>query len=189
MNEPTLFGIAKSQWAIINSFANWLSAIGTLAAVIVSLYLARRISRPRVQLSVGHRIMFETGSKPPFPEFILFQVVNTGDRTIRVTQIGWKAGLWKKRFSIQMYDPSLSSNLPVEISHGQEAKFFIPLHARQEPWLKFFARDMLMPHYRISCSTLRAQVFLSLGNVFQTKPERSLMTKIKAASEELKETG
>lgn len=185
MIEPTFLGIAKSQWKIINSFANWLSAIGTLVAVVVSLYLASRISRPRIKVSVGHRIMIDAGYKAPYPEFIVFRVVNTGDRTVRVTQIGWKVGLCKKRFAVQLFDPLLSSTLPVELSHGQEAQWFIPLAAREEPWLTFFAKGMLMPHYQISCFTLRAQVYLSLGNVFKVKPEKSLITQMRAACEEL----
>jgi hypothetical protein len=30
----------RETWTFVNSFAPWLSAIGTLAAVITSLYLA-----------------------------------------------------------------------------------------------------------------------------------------------------
>jgi hypothetical protein len=41
MNEPSLFGIGKAQWELINSFSNWLSALGTIAAVVVSLYLVQ----------------------------------------------------------------------------------------------------------------------------------------------------
>jgi hypothetical protein len=190
MSEPTFLGIAKSQWVIINSFAPWFSAIGTLTAVAVSLYLANRVSRPRVQVSAGYRIMIETGYKEPYPEFIVIRAVNTGDRTVRVTQIGWKVGLCKKRFAVQMFDPSVSSMLPIELSHGQEAKWYIPLDLREEPWLNRFAKQVLMPCYRTSCFTLRAQVFLSLGNVFQTRPEKTLIAKMRSVCEGLeKKTG
>ena len=35
----------RATWQFINSFSSWLSAIGTVAAVIVALYLARRDKR------------------------------------------------------------------------------------------------------------------------------------------------
>lgn len=78
--EPTLFGIGKAEWELYNSFSNWLSAIGTLAAVIVSLYLARRSGRPRAKVSVGHRIVITPGDKREPPEVIVFRIVNTGDQ-------------------------------------------------------------------------------------------------------------
>lgn len=185
MSEPSLFGISKSEWELINSFANWLSAIGTLAAVAVSLYLASRLSIPTAKLTVGHRIIIEPGMKGQPPEYVLFQIVNTGDRPIRVTGIGWKVGLWKKRQAVQMSEALISSPLPVDLAHGQEAKWFIPLSAREEPWLRYFAKGMLMPNYRVSCFSLRAQAFISTGRIFNVKPESNLLSKLRAACKEL----
>jgi hypothetical protein len=183
--EPTLFGVGKAQWELINSFANWLSAIGTLAAVIVALYLAYRAARPKVQLSVGHRIIIEPGTKGPTPEFVMFKVVNAGDRPVRITQIGWKVGLYRKRYAVQMYEASLSSKLPVDLSHGQEASWMVPLAARDEPWLTYFAKGMLMPNYRTACFTLRGCAYSSIGHAFETKPEGNLLSKLREACESL----
>jgi len=185
MLEPSLFGIGKAQWELVNSFANWLSAIGTLAAVCVSLYLANRLSTPKAKVSVGLRIILGAGAKGPAPEYVVFRVVNTGERPLRITQIGWKLGLWKKRYAIQMYEASLSSTLPVDLAHGQEAQWFIPTAAREVPWPSYFAKGMLMPNYRSSCFTLRAQVFSSVGHVFKAKPEGPLLSKLREACEAL----
>lgn len=185
MIEPSLFGIAKSQWEIINSFASWLSAISTLAAVWVSLHLANRISSPRAEISIRHQLIIEPGTKEPYPEFVVFRVVNHGDRTLRVTGIGWKVGFWKKRFAMQMFETSLSSPLPVELAHGQEAQWFVPLVAHGEPWLTHFAKGMLMPNFRVSCRTLRGQVFTSLGHVFEAKPVRGLISNLTETCEGL----
>lgn len=185
MEEPSFFGIGKAQWDFINSFANWLSAIGTLAAVWVALYLANRAARPNIQLSVGHRIVLEAGTKELIPEYVMFKVVNAGDRPVRITQIGWKVGLFRKRYAVQMYETLASSKLPVDLSHGQEASWMIPLAARDEPWLTYFAKGMLMPHYRISCMTLRGCAYSSLGHQFSTKPERNLLSKLRVACEGL----
>jgi hypothetical protein len=180
--EPTLFGIGKAEWELYNSFSNWLSAIGTIAAVIISLHLARQSGKLRATVSVGHRIIITPGEKRgSYPEIIVFRLVNTGDRVIRVTQIGWKVGLWKKRYAVQMCDQTQSSPMPVELSHGQEASWVIPLDARDEPWIEYFANGMLSPNKRLACATLKAQFHTSIGEVFEAKPEPGLRKKFIAA--------
>jgi hypothetical protein len=168
------------QIQLWNAVGTWLAGIATFAAVVVSLYLANRLASPKAKLSVGHRIIVEPGVKKPAPEYVLFQIVNTGERPIRVTGIGWKVGFWKKRHAIQMSENLLSSPLPVELSHGQEAKWFVPLAARDEPWLAYFAKGMLFPNCGFSCYSLRAQAFISTGRVFEAKPEINLLSKLRA---------
>ena len=69
MPEPTFLGVAKSTWDIVNGFANWLAAIGSIAAAVVALYIANRSARPTARLSVGHRISIGSGSTEPYPEY------------------------------------------------------------------------------------------------------------------------
>jgi hypothetical protein len=177
--EPTLFGIGKSEWELYNSFSNWLSAIGTIAAVAVSLHLARKSGRPRISLSAGHRLVLTPGSKDKPKEVLVFRVVNTGDRNVRVTNIGWRIGLRNTRQAIQMFDQMQSSAMPVELAHGQEASWVIPLDFGDDPWMKSFARKMLHPNPKWSCFTLRAEAHTSLGDVYRSKPEASLLRRIR----------
>jgi len=124
MSEPSFLGIGKAGWELFNSFANWLSAIGTLGAVWVALHLANRVATPKATVSVGHRLIIQPGMKGPYPEFIVFRIVNSGERILRINQIGWKVGLFRKRFAVQLFDEHRSSPLPVELAHGQEAQWF-----------------------------------------------------------------
>ena len=176
-----LLGISLSDWEIINSFSNWLSAIGTLAAVIVSLWLASRAGKLRARTAVGHRIIVSPGDNAPHPEVISFKLVNTGDRTIVVTGIGWRVGLWGRRYAVQIHDHLQSSKMPIELSHGQEANWLVPLNARgdEDPWLKYFSIKMLMPNWRSSCFTLRAQFVTSIGETFNVKPEKNLISRLR----------
>jgi hypothetical protein len=57
MPEPSLFGIGKTQWDLINSFAGWFAAAGSVVAAVVALYLAKRSVRPSARVYVGHRIL------------------------------------------------------------------------------------------------------------------------------------
>jgi len=181
MPEPTFLGVAKSTWDIVNGFANWLAAIGSIAAAVVALYIANRSARPTARLSVGHRISIGSGSTEPYPEYAVFRIVNTGDRPIRIVQIGWTIRWPKHRAAVQLYEEALSSRLPVDLSHGQEATWFVPLNAREEHWTEYFAKGMLMPHYRLSLWSLRAQAFSSVGFEFKAKPEHGLLSRLKDA--------
>jgi len=185
MDEPTLFGISKSYWDMLNGFANWFAAASSFLAAGMALYIANRSAKPSAKLSVGHRIIFGQGGAKPYPEFAVFRIVNTGDRPIRIIQLGWKVGLIRKRYAIQMHEAMQSSPLPIELSHGQEASWSIPLSARQEPWLEYFAKNLLTPNYRIGLWTLRAQAFTSVGFVFESKPEEGLLKRLKGASQKL----
>ncbi len=180
MSVPSLFGIDKQQWELINSFANWFSAAGAFSAAVVALYLANRAGKPSARVTVGHRILIGEGSKKPYPELIMFKIVNTGDRPIHINQIGWKTGLLKKRFAVQMHDATQSSPLPVELSLGQEASWMVPLNA-SELWLEIFSRSLLVPHYRVALWTLQGQFFTSIGHIFKVRPEENLLSQLRVA--------
>ncbi len=47
----------QDTWEFINSFADWFSAVGTFAAVIVALLLAMRDRTIRLEVSAGHRLI------------------------------------------------------------------------------------------------------------------------------------
>lgn len=181
MPEPTLLGIDKSTWDLLNGFANWFSAAGSFAAAAIALFIANRAAKPTAKLTVGHRISIGLGTSQPYPEYAVFRVVNTGDRPIRITQIGWNIRWPRRRTAVQMFQENLSSPLPVDLSHGQEASWFVPLNSRGEPWTEYFAKGMLMPHYRLSLWSLRAQAFSSVGFEFSTKPEENLLSRLREA--------
>jgi hypothetical protein len=182
MADVSFLGIDKAQWELLNSFANWFAAIGSFAAAGVALYLANRSAKPRAQVNVGYRVMVTPGEKGPYPEYVMFRIVNTGDRPIRITQIGWKTGLFRKRFAIQTFEPlPISSNLPIEITHGQDASWFIPLSGQGQPWLDRFAKKMLCTPHQVALWTIKAQFFSSVGYTFETKIEEGLRQKFKAA--------
>ena len=183
MNEPIFLGLGKVQWELINSFSNWLAALGTIAAVVVSLWLAARATRLKCRASVGHRIVIEQGAKGSFPEIVVFSIVNTGERSIRTTSIGWRVGFLRwRRDAVQMFDHTQSSAMPVELNHGQEAQWVFPLQLDDQGWLSKFPKKMLTPHFRFQSVTLRACFVTSIGKTFLIKPERGLLNRLVEAS-------
>ncbi len=121
----------KTDWTFINTFAGWLSAVGTLLAVIVSLYLSRRDSRIRLHVNVGIRKLFiGTGEHvvKKAPDFIVIAVTNVGRRTANVTGLYWKNWLMPRRYFYQMPgEAPLSAQIPAQLGDGDEADFTLPL--------------------------------------------------------------
>lgn len=189
MPEPSFLGIGKAQWDLINSFANWFAAFGSFAAAGVALYIANRGATPSARVMVGTYQVITPGTKGPFPSYVMFRITNSGDRPIRVTQIGWKVGIWRKRYAVQTYDQTQSSPLPVELSHGQEALWLVPFSGADEPWPEYFARKLLLPGWRISLWSLRAQFHTSVGHTFVAKLDHSLVKDLREACEKVKHEG
>ena len=183
-----MIGLSKTDWEFINTFAGWVSGVGTFIAVVVALYIANRSIRPKANAWTGHRITIGPGGNEPYPEFLVFGIANKGERPITVSQIGWKVGMINKRYAIQLYDKSMSSKLPIKLDYGEEATWYVPLNLRDKPWIEDFANGMLMPRYKISCFTLRAQFFSSIGHIFTVRPERNLIVKFKGACKKLAKT-
>lgn len=165
-------------WKFINTFAPWLSALGTLSAVSVSLYLARAAKPLKLEIRAGHRIIVETGQKGTPPEFLFVSVINTGHRIATITNIGWKIGLFKKRHAIQVVQKDMySSGVPVKIDDGEEAKWLIPLDLADN-WIQRFARDFLKPYPRWNLFWLRLQIHTSVGKTFEARIEKGLRSKL-----------
>lgn len=181
MSEPVFLGLSTAHWELINSFAHWFSAIASFVAAGVALYLANRASKPTARALVGHRIVVGPGSREPYPEYVLFKIVNTGDRPIRVSQIGWRWGLLRKRVAVQTYDEGLSSRLPIDLTHGQEAQWMVPLNLGGQHWIDYFAGDVLSEHPMLSLFTLRAEFYLSVGHTVRAKLESSLYDRFRVA--------
>ena len=166
----------KETWQFIITFAPWLSAIGTIVAVFISVYLARRQERMRLEVSAGHRLMITPGQKGPHPEYILIHIVNIGQREVQINNIGWTVGLFKKQrqYAVQVIEPDrLSSPLPVWLRYGEQANYYIPLGKKRE-WLEGFINDFykLRPKSRVKHTKIQAST--SIGKTFESTIEKVL---------------
>lgn len=168
----------QETWKFINTFAPWFSALGTISAVILALYLARRDRNIRLEISAGHRIIVTPGVPAPYPEYLSIYVVNVGHREAQLTNIGWKTGIFKKQHAVQTPpNNEFSSPLPIRLKDGEEAKYLIPL-SEADDWLKDFTEKMLTPFPKIQCRFAKVRAFTSIGKTFESKFEVGLREKI-----------
>jgi hypothetical protein len=177
--------LSQDVWRFINTFAPWFSAVGTLSAVVLSLYLARRDKNVRLKVSAGHRIIVGPGSQEPYPEYLSIYIVNIGHRDAQIINIGWKVGIFKKRYAVQSaINDGMSSTIPVRLKDGEEAKFLIPLN-KETNWLREFGKKMLYPFPWLQAHFIKIQAYTSLGDTFEEKIEKSLRQKILDALEDV----
>ncbi|RUR56359.1 hypothetical protein [Vreelandella populi] len=162
------------------SVADWVSGIGSLAAVVTALYLARASNKIRLRVHVGHRIVLAAGQQAEPPQFLQIGAVNIGSRFARITNVGYRVGVRRKQFAIQSIEAnSMSSGMPADLSDGQEARWMIPLDL-SDNWIERFARDFLLPNWKIRLWSARVQVHTSVGRVFEASFEPSIKKKLAA---------
>ncbi len=176
-------------WRFINSFAPWLSALGTMAAVITSLYFARKDKRVRLEVSAGHRIIISQGASKPFPEVLNIRIVNIGHRDVQLTNIGWKVGIFKKRFSVQTtIQDRISSQLPIRLKDGEEANYYIPFNTEPTRWAESF-RKMLHPFPKLQVRFIKIIAHTSIGKKFESSIEKSLSKQLLALNKDPQQSG
>jgi hypothetical protein len=125
-------------WTLI---AQSVTAFGTLAAVITSLYLARRDEMPRLVVAAG--MVVEFGIYPSMQpgrerevedqgETLRISVTNIGRRTVVVKNLVCRIGLFQRdHFSIMVPGQFSGKNpysdtLPVRLEDGEDANFLMP---------------------------------------------------------------
>jgi hypothetical protein len=177
----------RELWLFINSFADWLAAFGTIAAVSVALYFALRDARIRLKVVVGLRLLLQRGANER-PEFFSIEVTNIGRRPARIVSIGMRDGL---RFRIKGFgfgshmvvipsDHEWSARVPTTLNDGERAHYLFPWsdYARQNG-------DTIRRHFSgrlgwIRARLLRVGVYTSAGGTFDVRMERQLVDRLVA---------
>src|SRR5205809_736788 len=119
--------MVTSGWEIANTLAQLVGALGTLAAVIVSLWLARRQGAPRLKVRNGIYQMIQPGAVQPMQgEYFQVAATNTGHRDVVVNGIGWRVGRFRKRTFFQVPPNPPFHTVPKRLQPAEEALFLFP---------------------------------------------------------------
>lgn len=172
----------RATWQFINTFADWFAAAGTIAAVVVAIYLARRDKTVRLSINAGVRLIVTPGLKGPHPEYLSITAVNIGHRGAQITNIGWSVGLFKRQNGIQStIQDGISSPIPVRLKDGEEARWMIPLGGKTL-WLEDFVDKFLQPNPKIRSRFVSVCIFTSVGTTFRTRVEKGLQERLVEAA-------
>lgn len=168
----------KDTWEFVNTFAPWLSAMGTFASVIVSLYLARK-SRPSIRVSAGIYSLVGMGQRVGDGEqFLAVIATNVGFSPVTITGVIWQIGFGRKRKFLQIpsYHPA-SAELPKKLEREESARMLFPIEELQkmpDP-IADWVRSKRFP--RLAIRSVRAGVYTPTAQ-YMTKLDRSLRDKI-----------
>lgn len=128
--------------ALFSALGGWLSGIGTLAAVITSLYIANKKVKVRLQCTVAERIIITPGlgdenNKEPG---IAFEVVNHTQLPVTLTSLGWRVD--KNMYWHQMLGDRMSHKLPMKLEYGEKAFFWVSLKNKELEWFDKIADEI-----------------------------------------------
>ena len=118
--------IAK-EW--IELILNAFTALGTLGAVIVAIYLANRERKDRIRARAGERVILGHPRGPNEPISVInVQVTNLTLRPVTIIGIGWSVGIFRKQHFFQVHDwtDPLTSKLPTPLDYSQTANYNFP---------------------------------------------------------------
>lgn len=161
-------------WEMIGA---WIAGLATVAAVVMSLYLARRdgLIELRVTATVG--LVYGDPYVSPTTEHVWIQVANVGRRTAFLQSIGWRTGLlppwfrWlPRRYALQRAEFAGNTQLPARLADGDIASFMIPI----EGWGERVAADLMSPPRRLSAYFIYVQAHCSTGDSFTRRITPSL---------------
>lgn len=161
---------------VLNVIGTWLAGIGTIAAVVTSLWFARRENKIELAVKVSHRQLVTRGQSEA-PDLLRIHVVNKGVRPANIINLGWFVGRFKnKKHLVQLLGDAESDTIPKMLYEGEEANFLIHLSRDSKPleWIDNFIKDVLQPNPKKQLKTLRLMVYTSVGQNFKTKIDRNL---------------
>ena len=168
--------MTQEEWKFVNTFAPWFSAIGTLLAVIVSLYFSYSSRKISLMISASIFDFLQEGQQET-EEYILIQITNTSYKDVIIKNFNWEFGLFQKRYIIGGFntiDPIKSTSLPVKLKEGEMAQIAIKIDDNKDNYLKSFYRDFLQNSPFINIHTLKINVCPSIGKCFKQKIDRTL---------------
>jgi hypothetical protein len=166
------------QLQLWNVIGTWLASIGTIAAVIVALYLARRVEKVRLKVYVG-LVDVLMGDGSPIQPHLGFKVTNLGERPVTINSIGWAIGKGKKRrVAVQTVSGPFTHAYPAELSHGKSADFMVSF-VQTKNWGKDFATGFVKDPSDKNLKTLVGLVQTSVGQTIEVRPDKRVLELLK----------
>ncbi|MCY4101377.1 MAG: hypothetical protein OXF46_10735, partial [Rhodobacteraceae bacterium] len=159
---------------LVGALGTWVAGVGSLAAVIVALWLARRSSRVRLKCRAGIRLLIEQGISK---EILSFSVTNVGERPVIITNIISSNGKGKNRIDAVMLLDSKSAQYNTPLAYGQNAHFYIDLSDKTD-FITQFTKDFIQPEIGRKVNTLRFLVHTSVDHIEKVIPQKSFLDRL-----------
>jgi len=158
---------------VLNTFAAWLAALATTAAVVTSLYLARKGERIRLELSVG--VWRIAGGPDHGRDFVLVTVTNLARRQAMLSHLYWKFQPWKRGAVVWIAPQNAySSPFPTSLSDGQSATYAFPMEEFERSFSAYAKAAFSDQFGWLKLRFARFYVRTSTGHAFKAKFRKEL---------------
>ena len=160
--------------------AQWFSAVGTVGAVIVALFLAQHQNRVRLRVicNVSHVFSPVPGTKiSESPQVIRVSATNVGHRDAVVDAITWEVGWLKRRRFYQMptQHAAYKHPLPSRLAPGEEVTVLLD----KVEWVAQNGNELAdaIRQKRLSVlgSRFRVVIHTSTGERFSIRPDDAVL--------------
>lgn len=162
----------ENTFKYLSIIGSWLAGIGSLCAVVVALWLARRSEKIDLLINADERLMIGEG-QVEHPRYLWIKIVNRGNRNVIINSIGWRLGGKNKKYCIQLVNNAYSSSLPIELPFGHEATYLVPFFGETD-WLNKFSNDFIGGQITEKLRTLYIQAHTSVGKTIESKISKNL---------------
>ncbi|UGB45243.1 hypothetical protein LQ772_14855 [Frateuria edaphi] len=119
-----------TTWECVNSFSEWLSAFGTIAAVAVALWLALRDHMLHMRATFNTAVTTLTRTDTLDNHGFMLEFTNIGARPITVTGHEWQLPFQKHRLlfmpHMDVRSAAITTRLPCELTDGKSGHVFYP---------------------------------------------------------------
>ncbi|MEW6194691.1 MAG: hypothetical protein AB1521_06030 [Bacteroidota bacterium] len=169
--------MSNEELNIVIAIASIFTAIGTISAVIVSLYLARGDKRINLEIigQLGTEFtLFGISRDIDSIDLVYFTVTNLGKRSAVINLIEFQIGLFKKIHLMIIFDPLdlLSTKLPHKLNDGEQVIF------RMKP--EDFCNETILKYVRVGkwiskFNFIRICVRTTSKNIFTSKLDKNLL--------------
>lgn len=121
---------------IVDIFCGIFTSVGTVSAVITSLYFSYRSINPKPKISVRASAQIKQDFNPTLNKYeevnryALIEVHNLGLVPIEINCFIWQAGFFRKKYAYQSpsaFDRNISSQDHAVLNYGQDANYYIDL--------------------------------------------------------------
>lgn len=166
--------MTNSEYQIYTLLVSLLSAIGTISAVIVALYLANKDRK--ISLKIDNNI-FEFENSPN-GEYIFIQILNNGYQPVYIKNILIERNIFYKKYipinEKYIYMPQTSFTPPL---HKLEVGEVVTL-AIEKQFIQDIYKDILFDYSKLELFTLKFTVNISYSKTFRSKFHKNIKSLI-----------
>lgn len=163
-------------WEMIGT---WLAAVGTIGAVVVSLWLARR-SGVVLRVAAGARVLIGGFGGAPV-EVVNITVINAGERECQIDGVGWRSVKRLNKFAFQTSGPT-GPHFPYRLSAGARVSIPVPINLPDGTnLLEDLAATFLGDNPEADARGMMVQAWTAVGTMVETRIEAGLAEKLVAA--------